>query len=72
MKHANPTVSNPLQALAGLGAPVPSSNSAGVGQYITAAMLAAAAGGCNCETCKLMARAARAMRKGLIEDDDDA
>ena len=72
MTQRPPLTRNPLEALAGLAGPNTSGPAAGVGQYITAAMLAAAAGGCGCETCRLMARAAKAMRQGLLTEDDDA
>ncbi len=39
-----------------------------LGQYVTAAMLAAGDGGCTCETCKLMRQAGREMRKNLVTE----
>ncbi len=62
---------NPMAALASMsGAPAAVSGQ-NVGQYVTAAMLAAAAGECTCETCRLMARAAKIMRTSLVEEDSD-
>lgn len=58
-------VPNPAQLLdlAGAGRSPAESN---LGQYVTAAMLAAAQDGCDCETCKLMAQAGKLMRQGLV------
>ena len=61
-----------LQAMQALGAGGAQSPGNLMGQYVTAAMLAAAQDHCACETCKLMRRASKAMRAGLLEGDDDA
>mgnify|MGYP001561850874 FL=1 len=68
-KQAQAAQLQALAALSGGGAP-PAGNL--MGQYVTAAMLAAAQDQCACETCKLMRRASKAMRAGLLEGDDDA
>lgn len=62
---------NPLANLPGLdgrSAPPPA---AGIGPFVTAAMLAAASSTCECETCRLMAKASVLMRKGLLEEAAD-
>jgi hypothetical protein len=62
---------NPLAALQQLNQPLAQSEASGIGQYVTAAMLAAASGQCGCETCRLMARAAVLMRRSLPVEDND-
>ena len=61
-----------LQALQALGAGGAQSSGNLMGQYVTAAMLSATQEHCACETCKLMRRASKSMRAGLLEGDDDA
>ena len=39
-----------------------------IGQYVTAALLAAAEDNCTCETCALMRKAAKSMRQSLLQE----
>lgn len=67
-----PQSPNPMAALAALGGQNgPTGGAQNIGQYVTAAMLAAGTIGCTCETCRLMGKAAVIMRKNLLEGDDD-
>lgn len=57
-----------MAQMTGASTPMPADN---IGQYMTAAMLAASSIHCDCETCKLVNRAAKAVRRQLAEEGDN-
>jgi len=65
-------MANPMAAIAAMTGQQASSGAQNIGQYVTAAMLAAAGSNCTCETCRLMAKAAKLMRTNLLEEENDA
>lgn len=71
MAANNRPATNPLANLAAISGQGEMPQMANVGQYVTAAMLAAASSQCTCETCVLMAKAGRLTRESLAREADN-